>query len=67
MPFLGDGRTNIVFMEGGYHAGFDVRFLVPNVIKDPHDAEPGRWRYKTLLKTKPDQSVAVSPDGLHWR
>ena len=66
VPFLGDGRTNIVFMEGGYHAGFDVRFLVPNVIKDPHDAEPGRWRYKTLLKTKPDQSVAVSPDGLHW-
>lgn len=36
------------------------------MIKDPHDARPGTWRYKTLFKTKPEQTVAVSQDGLHW-
>ena len=59
-----DGSThnNIVFFKDGTR----FHLLYPEFIRDPHDAEPGRWRFKGMIKTKPDQTVGVSLDGFHW-
>ncbi len=62
VEFDGSAANNIVYKKDGV----TYCYLAPNFVKDPHDAEPGKWRYKGFVKTKPDQSVAVSPDGLHW-
>ena len=60
--FQGSTRNNIIFFK----EGVNYCYLAPPSIKDPHDAEPGRWRYKTTVKTKPEMTVAVSQDGIHW-
>jgi hypothetical protein len=59
----GSGRNNVIRFDPG--TGYNL--LMPPVIRDPADAEPGVWRYKCLVKTKPHFSVAVSNDGLDWR
>ena len=59
----GGTRNNVVFFED------DTRFhfVYPEFVRDPHDAEPGRWRFKGMIKTKPDQTVGVSADGFRWK
>ena len=62
VDFRGSTKNNIIFFK----EGVKYCYLAPPSIKDPHDAEAGRWRYKSTVKTKPEMTVAVSRDGIHW-
>ena len=42
VDFRGSTKNNIIFFK----EGVKYCYLAPPSIKDPHDAEAGRWRYK---------------------